>query len=674
LAYAKIYKWVDENGVKHFSETPPENQGDSSIENSDATPQESNITSSETNYNSGFEAVSKVSYVGTQDSLRSIQRAAIPAAYDGNKIAIHICRQTMYGLDDDAGLEKLPLVAAKPMATEIIAAWSKLVDEKADMGDPFFKTVLAVLHIYGDGVAKDPQSTLRLLEEAADGGYPDALVKLGHVYHKGQLGTVVDYKKALSYYQQAAQQDSPTAIYYIGVIYYHGRGVPGDHALAFNYFQKAADLGYTEAQNDVGLCYLNGHGVPMDRSEAIKWLKIAAKAGNSKAMNTLLRLGVNVPVSQKKLKDTNMPPGREVTSASHRDIPQNFRNVEICSSSLEGIYQHIRLCDIDTLDRLLQADMNLLNSKNSSGWTPMTMAVASGCTNMTAYLVDKGANINETHQRYNFTPLHIAVLTGQKEIVKLLINNGADLNVVCNSPSQYYWFGRLQGTPLHTAIYNRRYAILELLLENGADYNIKDQDGRTLFEFAVDLNKRERIVRIYNKVGLPVPHISATVEELMSAISDCGATSTRKKGQKRVRQLLKTDPGLIHQKDKHGSTPLHLAAFYHLGDIIRLLVEKGADVNAKNKRGNTPLHKISHDKDIAQFLIASGARVNEQDNSGQTPLHKIAGYADVQSGIDVAKILLANGASKSIQDNSGRTPYEIAQQNGFSQVAAILQM
>ena len=69
---------------------------------------------------------------------------------------------------------------------------------------------------------------------------------------------------------------------------------------------------------------------------------------------------------------------------------------------------------------------------------------------------------------------------------------------------------------------------------------------------------------------------------------------------------------------------LHLAAQGGHKEIAELLIAAGADVNAKNKYGTTPLHKAAFygHKEIAELLIANGVDVNAKKNNGRTPLDR----------------------------------------------------
>ena len=102
MAYAKIYQWVDKNGVKHYSESPPDYEEESPPEGNAVISHGPSSLAVEIDHSASLKAVSRLSYLGTKDSLKSIQQAALPAAHAGNRIAIHICRQTMHGLDDDS--------------------------------------------------------------------------------------------------------------------------------------------------------------------------------------------------------------------------------------------------------------------------------------------------------------------------------------------------------------------------------------------------------------------------------------------------------------------------------------------------------------------------------------------------------------------------------------------
>ncbi|MGB3768636.1 MAG: ankyrin repeat domain-containing protein, partial [Phormidesmis sp.] len=83
-------------------------------------------------------------------------------------------------------------------------------------------------------------------------------------------------------------------------------------------------------------------------------------------------------------------------------------------------------------------------------------------------------------------------------------------------------------------------------------------------------------------------------------------------------------------------------------DVLQLLLDAGADVNARNQVGQTALHKQRFNFEMTGLLLAAGADVSIQDNQGRTPLF------DVND--KVAAQLIAAGADVNIQDSLGRTP------------------
>jgi len=118
----------------------------------------------------------------------------------------------------------------------------------------------------------------------------------------------------------------------------------------------------------------------------------------------------------------------------------------------------------------------------------------------------------------------------------------------------------------------------------------------------------------------------------------------------KVRALLEADPTLLESKGNRGETPLDLACFggppffQKEVAVARFLIDEGANVNAKEDSGYTPLNRASagpgQDLGLIRRLIDKGADVNAPGPNGRTPLSSAA-----QSGnLDVAKLLVAQGA------------------------------
>ena len=113
--------------------------------------------------------------------------------------------------------------------------------------------------------------------------------------------------------------------------------------------------------------------------------------------------------------------------------------------------------------------------------------------------------------------------------------------------------------------------------------------------------------------------------------------------------------------EKHKTTCLHAAAFYcQSTNTLEALIKKGANVNAKDHYGMTPLFYAIENRNYltAQFLLQHGANVNEKDNHGITPLHLSAKMYEGAT-IDTTKmteLLLKNKASVIAKDENGQTP------------------
>ena len=154
---------------------------------------------------------------------------------------------------------------------------------------------------------------------------------------------------------------------------------------------------------------------------------------------------------------------------------------------------------------------------------------------------------------------------------------------------------------------------------------------------------------------------TATIEALIAKGADVnaqnnyGETPLFNAKNKEIAELLIAKGADVNSRTIIGWTPLFNAKNK---EIAELLIAKGADVNAKEKDGTTPLSNAasSDSKEVAELLIAKGADVNAKNNAGWTPLH----YAASGDSKDVTKLLIANGADVNAESNGGGTPLMVA--------------
>ena len=134
-----------------------------------------------------------------------------------------------------------------------------------------------------------------------------------------------------------------------------------------------------------------------------------------------------------------------------------------------------------------------------------------------------------------------------------------------------------------------------------------------------------------------------------------------------IKSLIEQGADVNAVNKESGETPLMYACgsydYDKLGngniELARILISKGAEVNAKDPSGNNALinSALNGNVEIVKLLISKGANVNIQDRNNATPLiaTQIALGEKQQNAVQVAKILIENGANVNIRDNSGKT-------------------
>ena len=328
-----------------------------------------------------------------------------------------------------------------------------------------------------------------------------------------------------------------------------------------------------------------------------------------------------------------------------------------------------------TVETLLAQGADL-SYTSEMGETPLHLAAWHGSAEVVNLLLEHGANPNMKDEK-GMTPLHWAAFKGSLESVELLLRKKAAVTAQ-NNEGDTVLHCCLHHTPdmdtvnylleqgalidavnsdgqsaMHEAARRGFGDLVDVLMYHGADVNVRDKQGRTPLQDAAASGKAGVVGQLLKRspiLGEPSHESLIKSASLRNAIA--------MKDNLLAEQMLEIHGIDVDVPDYEGRTALHHAAYNGLEGVVKVLVDRGASINAR---------------------IADSAYENRVNYVGHipteayecawiTPLHNAAGNGHA----DIAELLIAHGADITAAGRKGYKPYDVAISGGNVEVVKVL--
>ncbi len=358
------------------------------------------------------------------------------------------------------------------------------------------------------------------------------------------------------------------------------------------------------------------------------------------------------------------------TGEVKRELANYLRSVGVTSKSDEAaaksIYVAAKIGSIDAIKKHLEAGVDV-NSLNKNKQTALHFAASAGQLDAAVVLLEAKADVTVA-DKYQKTALHYSARNGHKATTTLLLEKDALINAKDEKNK----------TPLDYAVTKKRTEVIELLRSKGGKTAKEQLAAENIFA-AAEVGDLEAIkkhleggvdVNAVNKGGYTALHMAVRrgQKEVVALLLEKGANvNAERKGKTPLEFAGKNEEIAALLREKGGKTGKEIkaagsifsAAQSGLVDAVKTHLAAGVDVNGKNKGGYTALHLASKKGhvEVAKVLLEAKADIAAASKSGKTALHYVAYY---KGNIDLAKLLLDAGAEPNVMGKRKKTPLDYA--------------
>lgn len=346
----------------------------------------------------------------------------------------------------------------------------------------------------------------------------------------------------------------------------------------------------------------------------------------------------------------------------------------------------------DSIIKMLIERGAKLNIKTNSGQSPLMFALYLKKKSTAELLIELGDDIMAT-DNMGATTLHYAVLAGFEEIISDLIKSGVNPSVSCRYDEDN------EITPLQISLENGNINILNILLDNGVDINPKvkihpiigaiknshlkmiqhvlskgaiiNSDGSNICLYFAIIVENEQIVEELLKTKQF--DINSEIKVPFESESTYALHLSAERGSVNILKCLISYGANLNLTRPNGATALCKACQSDQVEVVKFLIDSGADVRISLNDGTSPLHyAASHSSEIFEILLNHNADVNCITNfsglEGATPLHISADY----NHFKWVKLLISKGADINAKMHDGRNALILACKAGQSQIIKVL--